>query len=44
MDTTAVVMCRDYNIPLRVYNLNNDGDLIRIVLGEAVGTVVDRGD
>jgi len=43
MDATAVVMCRDNNIPLQVFNLNNEGDLIRAIMGEHVGTVVERG-
>ena len=43
MDTTAVVMCRDNNIPLQVFNLNNGGDLMRAITGESVGTVVERG-
>lgn len=44
MDATAVVMCRDNDIPLQIFNLNNDGDLIRAIRGEEVGTVVERGD
>jgi uridylate kinase len=40
MDATAVVMCRDNRLPLRVFNLNNPGDLTRIVKGEDVGTIV----
>jgi len=40
MDATAIVMCRDHRLPLRVYNLNNDGDLLRIARGEDVGTLV----
>ena len=40
MDATAVVMCRDNHLPLRVFNLNNPGDLTRIVRGEDVGTTV----
>ena len=40
MDATAVVMCRDNRLPLRVFNLNNAGDLTRIVRGEDVGTAV----
>ncbi len=40
MDATAIVMCRDNHLPLRVFNLNNSGDLTRIVLGEDVGTAV----
>ena len=31
MDATAIVMCRDNRLPLRVFNLNNSGDLTRIV-------------
>jgi uridylate kinase len=40
MDATAIVMCRDNRLPLRVFNLNNHGDLTRIVRGEDVGTAV----
>jgi hypothetical protein len=38
MDATAIVMCRDNRLPLRVFNLFNPGDLVRIVRGEDVGT------
>ncbi len=40
MDQTAIVMCRDNSLPLRVFNLYNDGDLLRIVRGEDIGTAV----
>jgi uridylate kinase len=43
MDATAIVMCRDNGLPLRVFNLNNEGDLLRIVDGEDVGTLVANG-
>jgi uridylate kinase len=43
MDATAIVMCRDNGVPLRVFNLNNEGDLLRIVDGEDVGTLVANG-
>ncbi|TAK55746.1 MAG: UMP kinase [Gammaproteobacteria bacterium] len=43
MDATAVVMCRDNNLPLRVFDLQNEGDLLRIVDGEDVGTLVANG-
>jgi len=43
MDATAIVMCRDNGIPLQVFNLHNDGDLMRAILGEPVGTIVERG-
>ncbi len=40
MDATAIVMCRDNHLPLRVFNLNNAGDLTRIVRGADLGTLV----
>ncbi|HEY8521785.1 MAG TPA: UMP kinase [Gammaproteobacteria bacterium] len=40
MDTTAIVMCRENDLPLIVFNLNNEGDLVRIVRGETLGTRV----
>jgi len=40
MDATAIVMCRDNNLPLQVFGLERPGDLMRIVRGEDVGTVV----
>lgn len=40
MDATALVMCRDNGLPLRVFNLHNNGDLLRILHGENVGTLV----
>jgi uridylate kinase len=43
MDATSIVMCRDNNLPLQVFNLLNAGDLLRIVDGEDVGTVVANG-
>jgi uridylate kinase len=42
MDATAVVMCRDNDLPLRVFNVHNKGDLLRIVKGDDVGTLVTR--
>ena len=40
MDATAIVMCRDNRLPLRVFNLNNPGDLTKIARGEEIGTSV----
>ena len=40
MDATAIVMCRDNHLPLIVFNLNNSGDLVRIIAGEMLGTSV----
>ncbi|AHE98601.1 UMP kinase [Thioalkalivibrio paradoxus] len=41
MDTTALVMCRDNRLPLRVMNMFAKGDLRRLVMGEPVGTLVE---
>lgn len=43
MDTTAIVLCRDNNIPIRIFNMNKPGALMRVVSGEAEGTLVDGG-
>ena len=40
MDATAIVMCRDNNLPLRVFNMNEPGHLVRLICGEPVGTSV----
>jgi len=40
MDATAVVMCRDNNLPLRVFNLNDENILVRAMTCEDVGTLV----
>jgi uridylate kinase len=40
MDQTAIVLCRDHGLPLRVMNLNEPGALVRIARGEDVGTLV----
>ena len=43
MDATAIVMCRDHDLPLRVFNLHADGALLRVARGEDVGTLVNNG-
>ena len=35
MDTSAIALCRDHNIPLRIYDMSREGDLMRIMRGEA---------
>jgi uridylate kinase len=42
MDQTAIVLCRDHDLPLRVMNLNEPGALVRIARGEDVGTLVTK--
>lgn len=40
MDSTAISLCRDNRLPLIVFNVGVHGNLVRIVNGESVGTVV----
>jgi uridylate kinase len=40
MDATAVVMCRDNHLPLRVFNMTEDRALVRAMTDENVGTLV----
>ena len=44
MDTTAIVLCRDNRIPIRVMNIHHPGALMRLVEGEAIGSLVESGD
>mgnify|MGYP001251379167 CR=1 FL=1 len=41
MDTTAIVLCRDNQIPIRVFNMTKKGALMRLVVGENEGTLVE---
>lgn len=40
MDATAIVLCRDNNMPLRVVDMTHPGSFVRAALGENVGTLV----
>jgi uridylate kinase len=40
MDATAIVLCREHGMPLRVVDMNKEGALKRTVLGEDEGTLV----
>jgi len=44
MDATAVVLCKEHDMPLRVMNINTEGALKRVVRGESVGTLVTTGE
>jgi len=41
MDATALVLCRDHNLPLRVVNIFDKGAIKRVVAGEDIGTLVE---
>lgn len=40
MDATAISMCMDNDIPIAVFNLYEKGNLLRIISGEKIGTIV----
>lgn len=43
MDLAAFCQCRDYDMPLRIFNINKPDTLLRVIMGEDEGTLVDRG-
>ncbi len=40
LDASAVAMCRDNQLPIRVFNLNVFGNIMRMAMGEPIGTVI----
>jgi uridylate kinase len=43
MDLTALVLCRDHDMPIKVFKMTKPGALLSIVVGENEGTLVDNG-
>lgn len=43
MDTTALVLCRDNNLPMRVMNIFESGAVMRLMQGENIGSLIERG-
>jgi uridylate kinase len=40
MDLTAVSLCKDNNLPMIIFNMNQPGNIRRVALGEKVGSLV----
>ena len=40
MDMTAISLCKENSLPIKVFNINHTGDLKKIILGEPIGTLV----
>ena len=40
MDATSIAMCRDNKLPIIVFNLNVNGNIMRMSMGEHVGTLI----
>ncbi|MGD1846252.1 MAG: UMP kinase [Salibacteraceae bacterium] len=43
MDMTAITLCNENKLPIIVFDMNQEGNLQRVVAGESVGTLVDLG-
>jgi len=43
MDLTAICLCRDHNMPVRVFNMNQPGSLLTVTLGGSDGTLIEKG-
>jgi len=41
MDSTAVTLCRDNDMPIRVFKMASRGNIKRVVLGDTIGTIVE---
>jgi uridylate kinase len=42
MDMTAFALCRENKMPIAVFDMNKEGNLLRIVKGENIGTIVSH--
>ena len=42
MDSTATSMCMDNNMELMVFNMNEDGNIVRAMKGEKIGTIINK--
>jgi uridylate kinase len=40
MDSTAISLCKDNNLPILIFNLNQPGNIKRVVMGEKIGSLV----
>lgn len=43
MDTTALVLCRENDLPMRVMNVFEPGAVMRLMQGEDIGSLIERG-
>ena len=43
MDLTAFTMCKENDLPILVFNMNTKGNLMKVVKGEEIGTLIRRG-
>lgn len=44
MDSTAISHCMEHNMPIMVFNFREDGNIVKAVTGEKIGTLVTNGE
>jgi uridylate kinase len=44
MDATALVLCRDNNLPMRVMNIFEQGSIMKLMQGSDIGSLIERGN
>ena len=44
MDTTALVLCRENDLPMRVMNIFESGSVMRLMHGEDIGSLIEKGN
>lgn len=42
MDATAILMCKENNIPIRVFNIDKPENIVKVISGEPIGTLVNN--
>ena len=43
MDSTAISLCKDNNLPIIIFNLNHRGNIRKVITGEKIGSLVSAG-
>jgi uridylate kinase len=44
MDITAITLCKDNDIPIIVFGLDGEGNIVKAITGESNGTIIDGND
>jgi uridylate kinase len=44
MDMTAITMCMEHLLPIIVFNLRHEGNIVKAVSGEPIGTIIHEGE
>ena len=44
MDLTAVSLCQENNLPMIVFNMDVSDNLLKLVMGEEIGTLINNGE